>query len=66
MPSRNTNFARKKGYSNIKVMKSGGSKDYGVKTGACLDTSTLRIQKGKSPWKGDEKAKKAFESRNSK
>lgn len=64
MPSRNTNYARKKGYSNIKLLESKGTKNYGQKTGQCLNTSALRANKGKAPWRGDEKARKAYEAKN--
>jgi hypothetical protein len=58
MPSRNTNYARNKGYSNIKRMSSGEPKNYGVKTGTHIDSEKLRREYGKKPFNPPVKKKK--------
>ena len=49
MPSRNTNFARQNGHSDIKHLASGKKANYKTK-GPCLDTGALRKASGKKPY----------------
>lgn len=52
MANRNTKFARKRGFSDMARLLNKGSKNYGQKTGQCLDTGKLREKTGKKPWRG--------------
>lgn len=56
MANRNTKFARNRGYSDMARLLSKGKKNYGQKTGQCLDTGKLRKKSGKAPWRGGVKA----------
>ena len=49
MPSRNTFFARHRGYSDILALRRGEQKNFKAKLGVALDTEGARIRSGKNP-----------------
>ena len=50
MANQNTKLARQNGYSDIKRMRSGGAKNYGIKLGRKVDSSAERAASGKKPY----------------
>ena len=48
MPSRNTNYARHRGFSSMKALNE-GTKDFGIRRGHPINSEEARKKSGKKP-----------------
>jgi len=64
MPSRNTNHARKNGYSDMKRMQSGQPKNFGQNTGNAINTATRKRRFKARPQISEETENKPRRPRN--
>lgn len=54
MPSRNTNLARKRGFSDIKALRN-DNQNFRFKRGRAINSAEERKARGKQPWFGHPK-----------